>query len=194
MKKVVLSILTILVLSSIIVLGYQTMSKTEMLSTKLKSVSSAVDCKYTDQIEYEDVVGNCTQTITVLECDNTTKDNSSCINKTQEYVFPCVVDKKEVTKTKKECSKPKYHLINDKVKVLTSDYACSETEEDGKVIMICDSKKDGNGDGVCKSGESCMKLIIDGKDVKKYEKNSRENFVESDSSFFLEKIPVEVEK
>ena len=53
---------------------------------------------------------------------------------------------------------------------------------------------DGNGDGICTSGESCMKFVVNGDSFEKYEKNSEENFKDDDDSFFLQRASAEVLK
>ncbi len=83
-------------------------------------------------------------------------------------------------------------IIDKQVELEYAGYQCTANEYDEVVIVICDSIYDGNGDGICQSGESCMKFEIDGKDVKKYEKNSKHEFMESDDSFFVDKVKVEV--
>jgi len=71
---------------------------------------------------------------------------------------------------------------------------CSYEKQDEKIIVICDSKTDGDNDGICKSGESCVKFVISQNDVKRYVKNSKDEFTEDDKSFYLKKLDYEVEK
>jgi len=58
--------------------------------------------------------------------------------------------------------------------------------------VICDSKYDGNNDGICQSGESCVKFVVTQDKVERYLKNSQEEFTAEDESFFLEKLDYEV--
>lgn len=97
----------------------------------------------------------------------------------------------EVQKTKKQC-RARSLQINDKYNLPLDEYSCLPTEENGVIIIICDSKKDGNGDGICQSGESCMKYEFSDDKMQQYEKNSQEEFLSSDETFFLERITVEV--
>ena len=82
-------------------------------------------------------------------------------------------------------------VVNNAVRIDIQDYVCS-TEEGLVVTVLCDSKFDGNGDGICNSGESCMRFTIDGSAVTKEEKNSRDDFVADDEDYFLEEATAEV--
>ena len=59
------------------------------------------------------------------------------------------------------------------------------------VVITCDSRFDGNNDGVCSSGESCMQYRVEKGNVQTLMKNSRDDFVASDDSFFLEELKME---
>jgi len=73
----------------------------------------------------------------------------------------------------------------------TNGYACSvDTANKGSTVITCDSITDGNGDGNCTSGETCIQYVISKNSIKSYEKNSRDTFVEHDNSFFLDRAKV----
>ena len=69
---------------------------------------------------------------------------------------------------------------------------CSYESEDNKAIILCDSKSDGNNDGVCQPGESCIKFIVSKDEIKQLFRNSRKDFVENDESFQQKKLVLEV--
>jgi hypothetical protein len=98
-----------------------------------------------------------------------------------------------VQKTRKDC-RTKEYLINNAVKLIPENYQCSIEEINNKIVAVCDSKLDGNGDGICTSGESCMKFVVDGNAVEKSERNSRDDFIPNDKSFFLERAVAEALK
>jgi len=52
-----------------------------------------------------------------------------------------------------------------------------------KECIICDSNVDGNADGICQSGESCIKNCYDKGTLVSLQKNSRNDFVITDKSF-----------
>ena len=117
--------------------------------------------------------------------------NTSCHENITYIAYRCFKGTQKVTKVKKECIINGL-IINDAIKLNTKDYACSHDLEGENIIVLCDSRFDGNGDGKCSSGESCQKFVINGDKVMQLEKNSREDFIESDESFFLEKAFAEV--
>lgn len=193
-KSIIISVLLILVLSSL-TYGLSKISKEDIQVSRLSAVKTISDCEYIDYSDKIETWGNCTGYYPQRQClgDNST-DSKECSMKNISDVYPCVIDIKESVKTKKVCAKPKVHMINDKIKLLTANYACSENQDGNIITAICDSEFDGNGDGICTSGESCMKIVIQGNDFKIYEKNSRDEFVPKDRSFFLKRMDVEVEK
>ena len=52
---------------------------------------------------------------------------------------------------------------------------------------VCDSFLDGNDDGICQSGESCMRYCIEKDKLETDEKNSRYNYVKNDGSLKVKK-------
>jgi len=79
-------------------------------------------------------------------------------------------------------AKDKLYLIN-----VTDFGGCTFNN----TCTVCDSKYDGNEDGICNSGESCMQYCITDKDkLEMLEKNSRHDYVKVDSSFKLKKPKV----
>ena len=148
------------------------------------------DCKEIEWAEEENVYGTCTDERTVLSCSDPPA-NKSCTTSTEVSTYDCVKDTKVVKKTREEC-KTTALVINGEVKLNVEDYVCSTEEDGNEVTVLCDSRYDGNGDGKCTSGESCMKFVVNGAAVSKSEKNSEDEFKEADDSFFIEKASVEV--
>lgn len=153
-----------------------------------EGVERIEECKEEEYTAREPMINNCSNT--ELECEDEPL-NKSCVK--NEVVYPCFAGWQTVQKTKKVCT-TKGYVIKDKIQLDTDKYECSITEDSDDVIVTCDSRYDGNGDGKCTSGESCMKFVIDGEEVSRSEKNSRDNFIEEDESFFLERASVEVLK
>jgi|SRR3989344_4360449 len=148
------------------------------------------DCQEEQYEAEEKIYGTCQYT--EKKCTDEPL-NQSCYDEIIEY--ECEQGKRTVQKTRNICKTKGYTIDNSltSVKLTTEQYACIPAEEpDGSIVVICDSKFDGNGDGICTSGESCQKFVIDGPTIEKYEKNSREDYVESDDSYFAEGVPMEV--
>lgn len=62
---------------------------------------------------------------------------------------------------------------------------CSIDEKE--FCIICDSRQDGNADGICNGGESCLKNCLKDKKIESSQKNSREDYMTTDSSFKMTK-------
>lgn len=150
----------------------------------ISEVTLVKDCHDVSYIERENIIGTCTRDISVSPCEN-------CTNVTQQENYDCITDVIENEKTKKECHNPKKLIVN-KYSIDISDYGCSSSKENGDIIVICDSNKDGNGDGICTPGESCQKFVIHGNEIEKYEKNSRYDYVISDETYKKKRATVEV--
>lgn len=139
-----------------------------------------------DELYIESVpeYGNCS--FDTLVCDEL---NVSCQSVTREYW--CQTGSQAVEKTIRKCQAKGYTIS--KFKLDTEGYVCSvNTANKDSTLVICDSMYDGNGDGICMSGESCMKYIISSDSIQSYEKNSKDEYLPSDDSYFLNRVRVEV--
>lgn len=158
------------------------------------AVTSLETCTTVNYEEEEYVYQNCTRLLEPVVCSDE-PTNASC-NTPAEETYECVTGTQVVQKSRDDCETFGYMLDNGvkNVKLTTTDYSCSTTEENGIVTVICDSKFDGNGDGICSSGESCQKFILEGGSFAKYEKNSQDEFTTEDDSYFAERASTEVLK
>lgn len=133
----------------------------------------------------EDVRGQCEHEIT---CNPT---NTSCTPRTE--IYECRKNTRIVTNTQEVCT-PQKLTIQEKYALSVDGYTCTPTSDAGTITLICDSKTDGNGDGICQSGESCQKFEVRNGQLYSYQKNSREDFIENDRTFNQQPIQVEVLK
>ena len=129
------------------------------------SIDNVHQCKeeivyYTEKVPfYRDVIEEIPSHGLIWSEENQTYEMG--INGTEEYTVK-VMDYKEIQKSKTACVEDTSHLtISTGFKSLPIDYSkfnfyCSNTESK----IICDSKDDGNGDGICQSGESCAVFEI----------------------------------
>ena len=111
--------------------------------------------------------------------------NLTCVS---PMPYSCINSTQMVDKTISDCTVTGLK-IHDKFFIPMNDYSCSAIDSDS---VMCDSKYDGNGDGICTSGESCMKFIAVDDTLQKYQKNSKDEFVAEDRSYFLTPIITEV--
>jgi hypothetical protein len=154
------------------------------------------DCVNVTWQEEETIYKRCTGEENITICDEISinqsiTENQTCHSEVSQYEYSCVDKINTIDKSRKDC-KTKAYVINKEVKLDTKGYSCSVSEEKSDKVLLCDSIYDGNGDGICTSGESCLKFIIKGKTFKKLEKNSRDDFIEDDRSFFLQRASAEV--
>lgn len=87
-------------------------------------------------------------------CD---KENKSCVSGIVEY--QCNPKQVKITKTKQVCERKSYSInMNNEKKIFEfpQGYVCDYTETEEGISIVCDSIIDGNGDGKCSSGESCI--------------------------------------
>jgi hypothetical protein len=139
---------------------------------------------------WEKTWGICTKD--VLVCDDEPA-NESC--RTVEESFDCITGRERVQKIAQDCDVTGILIDNgqQRIQLSTQEYGCTTFEDDNRITVICDSTTDGNGDGICSSGESCQKFVVEGRSIRKMEKNSREDFVEGeDDSYFVGRVDAEV--
>jgi len=170
---------------------------TAIAQTNKISLAEVKDCKTVEWETEEPVYGTCTQETLQTVCTDEPK-NESCQQQTLSQEYSCQTGTKTVEHSEEVCepkaieiTKEFNDVITEKGRINFKEWGkCSYEKEE----IICDSKFDGNNDGICQSGESCIKFVITANGVKRYVKNSRDDFVEEDSSFFLEKLEYEVER
>jgi len=157
--------------------------------------------------------GNCYQyynaTICVESLDDIPNGTDYYYNETNEkncyfgqesYEYLCVAGTKNNFKSKEVCKEREYKVSVEEpsetknYKLSYGDWGkCSYETEGETVVITCDSRFDGNNDGICSSGESCTQFRVTKGNIQTLIKNSRDDFVENDKSFFLEKLKMEVE-
>lgn len=146
-------------------------------------------CKTENWVEEKQVIGTCTRPGQTTVCDDEPL-NTSCREITIDVPYACYKEPIRQEKSKEVCETTAY-TVNNAVKLYIDGYACTPLQSGDEVVVECDSKHDGNGDGICKPGESCMKFVINGNQIQTYEKNSRYDYLQTDDSFHLERVTME---
>ena len=214
--KLVVLVLVIISLLAISVFSYVRSQLNQVTPTiSLKEIE---DCEtiYYDEIEdvygyvtrERNVYGICIYYLNSTVCDDEPL-NKSCHTTTTEKEYQCVtgkesyqsyekIDEKVVKKNKIECTPKKYLVSVDKKGVVTkneldfSDFGpCIYEVENNCLIVTCVSRYDGAHKGQftdCKGGKSCQKFEICDDSIRTFYKNSREDFVEDDPTFYLNKL------
>ncbi len=153
-------------------------------SGPVQKIQDCVDVQYTVE---EPVYGTCTWHGMV--CDDEPANTTCSI---QDRSFQCKTGVQPATKTKQECKTTGLKIDNGHkvVQLDIHDYGCSTEQSGTSIIVTCDSKFDGNGDGTCSSGESCQRIVIDGESITKSEKNSDLDYSEKSDSYFVQEMEV----
>ena len=122
------------------------------------------------------VYGNCIYYHNYTHCLNTSGTNTDCSEEQVTYEWRCVIGtesyqsyekvaEKVVQKSKTICNKKGYTIdVAGSKKKIDFDKAGYYCSLEGNIIT-CDSVHDGNGDGKCKSGETCIKFEITKKGI-----------------------------
>lgn len=148
----------------------------------VNKLDMCIDEKYNESTPQ---YGNCTYNADVCDALNT-----SCHKEARTYT--CYTGSVSVEKTSKKCKTDGYKIGKNKLN--TGDYVCNVSDDVDSTTVVCDSKYDGNGDGICTSGESCMKFVVNGNNIDVYKRNSKDEYVKDDPTYFLAEASTEVEE
>lgn len=198
MKIKNLLLIMFVVLGAISVAAY-TYSKAIQVTDDI-SLEDIKDCKTVYWDETQDIYGTCTHKYTEIVCDDPPL-NTSCHEEERIYEYSCKTGTKKVQKSKEVCRDKEIQLTIDeltKTETYKLEYGewgkCSYETEGQTLIITCDSKYDGDNNGICKPGESCIQFRVTKDGIQRFEKNSRYDWVEDDDTFFLDRLNVEVVK
>lgn len=169
----VLTILSTILISAVVVDDNVIVNEIEDCSTEFYD---EIEDVFDNVTRDRDVYGSCVYYNNYTTCLNSTGPDTDCSAEQLTYDFTCTigtesyqsyekVSEKTVQKSKTTCNKRGYTIdiagSNKKIDFAKAGYYCSL---DGN-ILTCDSVHDGNGDGICKSGETCIKFEITSKGI-----------------------------
>ena len=167
--------------------------------TSTISVEEVKTCTTNFYNEVQDVYGNYNYYHNYSLCLNTSGPNTDC--STQQDILNLTGKLVQVTVTKNstECTPPNKYIVSidkgattEKKEIDFSDWGpCIYNAENNCLIVTCVSNEDGAFKGQftdCKGGKSCQRFEICDNSIKTFYKNSRDNFVENDPSFYLGKL------
>ncbi len=190
MRKRTIFFATILALSLIAI----AIAQTNKITMKVLK-----ECKTIEWETEEPIYGTCQQEYIQTVCDDP-PINKSCHEEIKYHEYQCRTGTNIIPHSEKICTQKAFEITKEAADVVTEKGRINfkewgkcfyEKQEDG-IIVICDSKYDGNNDGICQSGESCVKFIVTPDKVEKFLKNSQDEFTAEDESFFLKKLDYEV--
>lgn len=173
--------------------------KTTVVNDKI-SFDEKQDCAIGFSEESVKVFGNVTRTInTYGTCFNAINQSfHQCINGTETYQSYEYLGSQIVLRNTTNC-KTKSYLVsvnkNNDIKKYELDFSswgpCIQETENNCLAITCVSLTDGAHLGKftnCKGGKSCQKFVICNNKISVLYKNSREDFVEHDPTFYLKKL------
>jgi len=203
LNKVVIAVL-ILILLSLSAIS-QIPGKLVNVFTNSEQVTANIAVKQDETCTTEfyeegnDVYGTCTKIVNSTSCTNSTGPNTGCTTSQEEVSYGCITGVNAILRNKTQCSpEGKYLLeINDGSKISKKQLdfgqwgACKYENENNCLIVICVAHDDGAFKGQftdCKGGKSCQRFEVCDGSLRVFVKNSREDFVEEDPSFYLPKL------
>lgn len=202
-KLIVLTILLISLLSIVALSQFAPISK---IVSKTNQVTPSINleqkesCITTFYDEVQDVYGNCIYYHNYTSCLNTSGTNTDCSLKQDTRSFTCKTGEVTITNNKTECKVNEYIIsINKGTAVLKkqidfSDWGpCVYNVENSCLIVTCVSLYDGAHKGQytdCNGGKSCQRFEICDNSIKTLYKNSREDFIEEDPTFYLNRLSI----
>ncbi|MCK5282921.1 MAG: hypothetical protein KAK00_05925 [Nanoarchaeota archaeon] len=196
-KNLAIIVVVLIVLS---IAAYSIAKSNKISLTDDISIEDVKDCETVYWNEEEPVYGTCTYSHTFEVCDDEPL-NESCTIKEEIYDYRCQKGTETVQKSREVCKDKEILLTVDKLTGTENyklEYAgwgkCSYETEGETAVITCDSRYDGNNDGICKPGESCIQFRVTKDGIQRLVKNSRNDFVEEDNTFFLEKLEMEAAK
>lgn len=146
------------------------------------SMERITACHTTTWEEPEPTWANCTVVIPTTTCTDVPA-NKSCSTTSVTQTYLCINGSASVQHQRTDCTTTGFRIDN-AVVLNTTGYNCSLTDA-GKLYVTCDSIYDGNGDGICTSGESCIQFGIVGNFVTRKERNSRNDWLDKDPSYVI---------
>jgi len=206
MKKTKNMIILIFVLAALSMVAYSVSynkSKITQVTADI-SLEEVKDCETIIWTETEPVYDYVTRERDVYDIcsgfseENQTWYNYTCLQGTEEYQSYEKIGEKQVEKSKEVCKDTKMKTTINTLSG-TKNYnlqygewgKCSYETEQDTLVITCDSKYDGNNDGICHPGESCIQFRVTKDNIQRLEKNSRYDFIEEDETFFLDKLSME---
>jgi len=157
------------------------------------------DCK-TVEWETEKPIYDACQIEYIETICNDEPINKSCYGETRYQDYTCKTGTKIIPHSEEVCEPSSFEITKETADVVTEKGninfgewgECSYEAQETDITIICDSQYDGNNDGICQSGESCIKFVVTQDKVERLLKNSQEKLTSEDKSFFLEKLDYEV--
>jgi len=207
MKKINIFVLVVVIVVVLSVTALSQLSPITKIVSNVNQITSTISLEQKETCttkfydEMKNVYGDCVNYYDTTLCLNTSGPNTDCSVKQEETVYKCKTGETTVTKSITECRLDEFIISIDqgvavaKKSIDFSDWGpCIYEEQNSCLIVTCVSLYDGAHKGQftdCNGGKSCQRFEICDDSVKTLYKNSREDFVEDDPSFHLDKLAIQ---
>ena len=173
-------------------------SKINQITPTIK-LEETETCKTAFYDEVQNIYNNCVYYNNYTTCLNASGPNTACSLQQNTWNFQCKTGEITFARNLTECTPPNKYIVSidkgattEKKEIDFSQWgACIQNTENNCLIVTCVSNEDGAFKGQftdCKGGKSCQRFEICDNSIKTFYKNSRDNFVENDPSFYLGKL------
>lgn len=212
MKKVNLfiTIFALVILLSAAAIGQITPNPLTRIITKNGQITPTISLEQNDVCvtkfydDEQEIYGTCVYYTNYTSCLNTSGPNTACSVQQSTKNYECKTGKTTLTKNRTECRANDYVISIDKgaatlkKQIDHSDWGpCVHSQENiagsSCLVVTCVSLYDGAHRGQftdCNGGKSCQRFEICDNSIKTLYKNSRDDFVEEDPTFYLNKLAV----
>lgn len=207
MKKINLFVLAFVIAVLLSIVAFSQLSPIANIVSKVNQITPIISleeketCTTSFYDEVQDVYRDCIYYNNYTSCSNTTGPNTGCSLQQDKRNFECKTGEITVAKNRTECKPNDEFIISidkgDAVLKKQIDYSdwgpCVYSKENNCLIVTCVSLYDGAHKGQftdCKGGKSCQRFEICDDSIKTFYKNSREDFVADDPTFYLNKLAV----
>ncbi|MBI2650460.1 hypothetical protein HYX04_04040 [Candidatus Woesearchaeota archaeon] len=190
----------VLVLFTVSLLALTVASQISQVTNAI-SVEEIKTCTTSFYDEVQNIYGNCVYYNNYTSCLNTSGSNTDCSLVQDSRNLSCKTGEIIIKKNSTECQPPTKFIVSsikdsitEKKEIDFSSWgACVQNTENDCLIVTCVSLYDGAHNGQftdCKGGKSCQKFQFCKDSVKVLYKNSRDDFVEYDPSFYLPQLAI----
>jgi hypothetical protein len=174
---------------------------TTFINTKM-DLKESKTCTTEFYDEATPIYGTCTFYHNYTLCLNTSGPNTDCSNQQSTRQFQCQTGSSTIAKNKTTCIPNKEFVIEIdnagtilKKKIDYSDWGPCIREIQGNCLVVtCVSLYDGAHNGEftdCSGGKSCQRFTICEDSITTEYKNSRNDFVEDDPTFYYKRLHVQ---
>ncbi|MBI2546704.1 hypothetical protein HYV81_06010 [Candidatus Woesearchaeota archaeon] len=179
---------------ALVAIGVISPVETIQVNPSLK-VDKNLDCQSVSYEELAPVYENVTEqreiwgTCQVFSVENQTNQPKPCITANETYIVTIQTGYQNVTKQRQECAEDSYTITANSITedIIYKQFGrCSYQNITDGIVITCDSKYDGNGDGKCQSGESCCSYTVTSAGI--------QSNCDLDSAFVEQSKPLEVRK